>query len=135
MDSAKQFDVFLDGSCTFCKWTRSKVGPYDTHSRLRFLDYNDPAIAAEAPFSRSELADEMHVRTPGGRWVKGYEAWISLLRVLPKLAWLGWIGGLPLVRWFGPSLYRFVARHRYLLPGAPAPCKEDSCAVPSRTAK
>lgn len=135
MDSTKKFDIFMDGSCTFCKWTRSKVEPYDANSRLRFLDYNDPVIAAQAPFSRNELDEEMHVRTPDGAWLKGYDAWISLLHALPKLAWLGWIGGLPPARWLGPSAYRFVARHRYQLPGAPAPCNTDSCAVPGRTAK
>ncbi|MGH9680118.1 MAG: thiol-disulfide oxidoreductase DCC family protein [Candidatus Acidiferrales bacterium] len=129
------YDIFLDGSCSFCKWTRTKVEPYDTASRLRFLDYNDPFIAAQAPFSRDDLDREMHVRTPNGAWLKGFEAWVALLRVLPKLAWIGRIAGLPPVRWIGPGVYRFIAKHRYSLPGAPSRCDTDTCAVPGRSPK
>ena len=36
---------------------------------------------------------------------------------------------LPPVRWLGPSVYRFIARHRYSLPGAPARCESDTCTM------
>lgn len=135
MDKSTTHDIFMDGSCSFCRWTRAKIEPYDSDSRLRFLDYNDPAVAAQAPFSSSELSREMHVRTPDGSWKRGFEAWVVLLRVLPKLAWLGRISARPPVRWLGPSLYRFVARHRYNLPGAPARCESDTCAIPGHAPK
>jgi predicted DCC family thiol-disulfide oxidoreductase YuxK len=135
MPATATYDVFMDGSCSFCRWTQAKVEPYDSDSRLRFLDYNDPSVAAQAPFPRAELDEEMHVRTPDGAWLRGFEAWIALLRVLPKLAWIGRIGGLPPMRWLGPSVYAFIARHRYSLPGAPARCETDSCAVPGRPSK
>ncbi|HVA95369.1 MAG TPA: DUF393 domain-containing protein [Candidatus Dormibacteraeota bacterium] len=135
MQQNATYDVFVDGSCSFCQWTREKVEPYDSGSRLRFLDYNDPAVAAQAPFPRVELDREMHVRSPEGSWLKGFEAWLALLLVMPRLAWLGKIGGLPPVRWLGPSLYGFIARHRYSLPGAPTRCTSDTCAVPGRPPK
>ncbi|MGD0908617.1 MAG: DUF393 domain-containing protein [Candidatus Acidiferrales bacterium] len=134
MPQPSTYDIFMDGTCSFCRWTQSKVEPYDSASRLRFLDYNDPAVAAQAPYSRDELASEMHVRTPDGAWLNGFEAWLCLLRVLPKLAWLGQIGGLPPFRWLGPFGYAFIARHRYSLPGAPAHCDSDTCALPHRPA-
>jgi predicted DCC family thiol-disulfide oxidoreductase YuxK len=80
MPLAATYDIFMDGSCSFCKWTRTKVEPYDTRARLRFLDYNDPGIATQSPFSRDALDREMHVRTPDGKWLKGFEAWVALLR-------------------------------------------------------
>jgi predicted DCC family thiol-disulfide oxidoreductase YuxK len=128
MPETLKYDIFLDGSCSFCRWLRTKVEPYDTNGRVQFLDYNDPAVAAVAPFPRSDLDREMHMRTPEGRWLGGFEAWLALLRVLPRLAWLGWIAGLPPLRWLGPPLYRFIAQHRYRLPGAPAQCETDTCA-------
>lgn len=129
------FDIFMDGSCSFCQWSRKKVEPYDSAARLRFLDYNDPLVAAQAPFSRTELALEMHVRMPDGKWAKGFDAWLALLGVLPKLAWIGHAAGLPPLRWLGPSMYRFIARHRYSLPGAPSRCATDTCAVSGRDPK
>ena len=92
-------------------------------------------MAAQAPFPRDELDNEMHVRTPDGVWLKGFAAWLALLRVLPKLAWLGRIASVPPMRWIGPSAYAFIARHRYSLPGAPARCESDTCAIPGRPSK
>ena len=135
MSQPSTYDVFMDGSCSFCRWTQAKVQPYDSGARLRFLDYNDPKIAAQAPFPRVALDGEMHVRTPWGSWLKGFAAWLALLRVLPKLAWLGFIAGLPPFRWMGPSIYAFIARHRYSFPGAPARCDSDTCAIPDRPGK
>ena len=130
MPEPLKYDIFLDGSCSFCRWLRSRIEPYDTSGLLQFLDYNDPAVAAQPPFPRSDLAEEMHVRTPEGKWLAGFEAWLAILQVLPRVAWLGWIAGLPPLRWLGPPLYRFIARHRYSIPGAPAQCETDTCAIP-----
>ena len=135
MPANATYDVFMDGSCSFCRWSQAKIEAYDTKSRLRFLDYNNPAVASQAPFSRDELDSEMHVRTPEGAWLKGFHAWLALLRVLPKLAWLASFASMPPMRWIGPSAYAFIARHRYSLPGAPARCESDTCAIPSRPSK
>jgi predicted DCC family thiol-disulfide oxidoreductase YuxK len=131
MPQTAKYDIFLDGSCSFCRWSQAKIEPYDSGERVRFLDYNDPVVAALAPFPRGELDREMHMRTPEGNWLRGFEAWLALLRVLPKLAWLGRIASVPPLRWLGPSVYGFIARHRYSLPGAPARCDTDSCAPPA----
>ena len=134
MAPSATYDIFMDGSCSFCRWAQAKIEPYDSGSMLRFLDYNDPAVASQAPFSRGELDREMHVRSPGGAWVKGFEAWLALLRVLPRLSWLGRFANRPPMRWIGPYAYAFIARHRYSLPGAPARCETDSCAISDRPA-
>jgi predicted DCC family thiol-disulfide oxidoreductase YuxK len=134
MDMSKQsgkFEVFNDGSCAFCQWIRARVEPYDTRHRIAFVDYNDPAVAALAPFSIEQLENEMHVRAPDGAWVAGFAAWVVLLRAMPRLAWIGWILGAPPFRWMGPSIYRWIARNRYSLPGAPPRCEPQSCASPS----
>ncbi len=131
MPQTPKYDIFLDGSCSFCRWSQAKIEPYDSGGRLRFLDYNDAAVAAQAPFPRADLDREMHVRTPEGKWLRGFEAWLALLHVLPRLVWLGRIASLPPLRWLGPPLYGFIARHRYSLPGAPARCETDTCAAPA----
>jgi predicted DCC family thiol-disulfide oxidoreductase YuxK len=125
----------MDGSCSFCQWTRAMVEPYDVYSRLRFLNYNESQVAVQAPFSRSDLDQEMHVRTPEGTWLRGFEAWLAILRVLPRFVWLGRIASLPPFRWLGPPVYAFVARYRYSLPGAPARCEGDTCPAPSQRPK
>jgi len=132
MVAAPQLEIYYDGSCAFCQWARAVIEPWDTHSRLSFLDYNDPQVAASTAFSPEELDREMHLRDPYGVWTAGFMAWAGVLRVLPRLAWLGWLLGRPPLRWFGPSLYRWVAGHRNLLPGIPQPCTPESCASRQR---
>jgi len=51
------YDIFMDGSSLFCRWTEPKVEPHDSGSRLRFQDYNDPAVASRASLSRDELVN------------------------------------------------------------------------------
>jgi predicted DCC family thiol-disulfide oxidoreductase YuxK len=131
-DLPATYDIFMDGSCSFCRWMQTKVKPYDSNSRLRFVDYNHPEVAAQAPFPRAALDSEMHLLTPDGKWLRGFDAWLAILKVLPKFAWLGGIAALPPFRWLGPPLYGFIARHRYRLPGAPARCESDTCALPAR---
>jgi predicted DCC family thiol-disulfide oxidoreductase YuxK len=134
MASPAKYDVLLDGACPFCQWTRARIEPFDTAGRLRFLDYNDPEVAAQAPFTREELDREMHVRVPDGAWSAGFAAWVVILRAMPPVAWLGRLLGTRLFRSAGPKLYRWVARNRYRWPGSPPPCRAESCAPTSRQA-
>lgn len=132
MPQTSTYEIFMDASCSFCRWTRERIRPYDPEGRLRFVDYNDPAVGIQAPFPRAELDREMHVRTPEGAWLRGFEAWAAILQALPKLAWLGRVAALPPTCWIGPAFYRFVAKHRYSLPGAPPRCEGDTCLPPTR---
>ncbi len=126
MPRLQQYEVFMDGGCAFCQWARTRIEPFDTNERLKFLDYNDPAVAAQAPFSREELDLEIHVRAPDGVWHAGFVAWVVLLRVMPILKWLGALLGTAMFRTAGPKLYRWVARNRHRLPGAPPACRTDA---------
>lgn len=128
MSGAAKYEVFTDGACPFCQWTRARIEKFDTGGRLRFLDYNDPGVAARAPFTREELDREMHVLAPDGSWHAGYAAWVVLLRALPRLRWLGAVAGSAFFRRIGPRFYAWVARNRYRFPGAPPPCSDSACA-------
>ncbi len=126
MPGLKKYEIFIDGGCGFCQWARARVEPFDTNNRLRFLDYNDPAVAEQAPFSREELDREVHVRAPDGSWHAGFRAWVVVLRAMPFLRWLGALLGSPLFRNAGPRLYQWVARNRHRLPGSPPPCRAEA---------
>jgi predicted DCC family thiol-disulfide oxidoreductase YuxK len=107
------------------------VEPFDTDDRLRFFDYNDPAVAAQAPYSREELDRELHVRAPDGSWHMGFQAWLVVLQAMPFLRWLGRLLGSRLFVKTGPKLYQWVARNRRRLPGSPPPCRADAAAAKS----
>jgi predicted DCC family thiol-disulfide oxidoreductase YuxK len=119
-------EVYTDAQCPLCLWVRARVEPLDRDGRIKWLDYRDPqSRAGEASrFTFAEMNDAMHVRRMAdGQWSKGYDAWIEVLRVLPRgWRWLGRFLSLWPLRALGPYLYRFIARHRFSLFGAPPPC-------------
>lgn len=136
-----QLRVYTDSHCAFCWWARNFVEPHDINRRIDFRDFNDPAVAVETPYSREELAREMHVITPEGKWYAGFHGWIAILRVLPRRRWLAGLLSLPPFRWIGPLLYRFLAANRYRIPkfllravGAPQPC-DATCIIDGSTIK
>ena len=126
MPAPARIQVYVDGHCAFCRWMEQQVKRFDRHRRVEFLDYNDPTIQPALPFQAEELAAEMHVCAADGAWSKGFFAWLTVMRALPAPAWLGWVLALPPLRWLGPPFYRFIARNRYSLPGAPPRC-DTSC--------
>jgi predicted DCC family thiol-disulfide oxidoreductase YuxK len=130
MSEQRRYDIFLDGTCSFCCWTQQKIEPFDSRHRLRFLDFNDPEVAVQTSLPHAELASEMNLRTPEGKWLKGFDAWLAIVKVLPRLAWIAWIASVPPFYWLGPPVYRFIARHRFSIPGAPISCGTDACALP-----
>ncbi len=125
MESAR-LEVYTDGQCPLCRWTRARVEPRDLARRLEWFDYHDPdALMRAAPHTPQELAAEMHVRRKAdGTWHKGYWAWLEVLRVLPRWRWLASVLATWPFRALGPRFYRFVASHRYTLFGIPPPCDE-----------
>jgi predicted DCC family thiol-disulfide oxidoreductase YuxK len=137
MNNSRQLDVLIDGECPLCKWMRARVEPFDTDKRLNWRNFRDPDVPGFAtPYTFDEMNEEMHVRLPEGRWVKGYQAWIEVLRVLPKWRWLSPImAAWPLSR-LGPVFYRWLAARRFTLFGVPPPCSPDGvCSLHQKHAK
>ena len=127
-------EIYFDGNCQFCRWSRETVLKWDLNRRLNFHDFNQPQ-SPQTPFSLEELRREMHVLSADGEWHNGYSGWIAVLKALPGLHGWAKLMELPPFLWLGPPAYRFIAKHRYQIPqfvfraiGAPAPCT-DVCSV------
>lgn len=136
MPSGGKLRIYDDGRCAFCQWTQSVMERHDRDQRLEFRDFNLPEHAAETPVPFAQLSRRMHVQTPDAAWHSGFPAWLEILKVLPRLHWLGRLFSLPPCCWLGPFAYQFVADHRYRVPrfflrwvGAPPPC-DAACALP-----
>ena len=125
-EPANKIEVYTDGQCILCRWTRDHVEPLDRDRRLEWLDYNDPEnLNRAAPHTHKEMAEQMHVRPPDGRWHKGYFAWIEVVRVLPRWKWLAPLMGIWPFTKLGPVFYSWLASRRYTLFGVPPPCDES----------
>jgi predicted DCC family thiol-disulfide oxidoreductase YuxK len=131
MGGVTRLEVYTDGQCPLCLWTRARVEPLDSGRRLEWLDYHDPAaLARAAPHTHKQLGEQMHVRLPDGTWRRGYDAWLAVLDVLPGRRWLARVLSVPPFTWLGPHAYKLIAKRRYQLFGVPPPCDDSGvCAV------
>ncbi len=112
MDRRSAIEVFYDGECRLCTASRAWAERRDADGRLTFCDLNDPTAAASLPVSAERLRAEMWVRLPGGALASGFAGWLEVLRALPRWRLVAGLLALPPLRWFGPLVYRIVARHR-----------------------
>jgi predicted DCC family thiol-disulfide oxidoreductase YuxK len=123
MAESARIEVFTDGQCPLCQWMRARVEPFDRHQRIAWLDYRDPEVLSRAaPYTFQELNEEMHARTPEGKWSGGYKAWIAVMRVLPGWRWLAPVLSVWPFTSLGALAYRLLAARRYKLFGVPPPC-------------
>jgi predicted DCC family thiol-disulfide oxidoreductase YuxK len=123
MSGAAQLEVYTDGQCPLCRWMREKVDRRDRFQRIKWLDYRKPEVQASTPYSFQELDAEMHARRiAGGSWSAGYNAWLEVMRVLPRWRYLAPLLSIWPFTALGRVLYRQVATRRYKLFGAPPPC-------------
>jgi len=122
-------EVFYDGGCRLCVASRHWAEARDRGRRLVFRDLTAPALQTAILLDRQALALEMTVRTEDGRLLKGFDGWLAVLGALPRWRWFALVLGAPPLRWIGPSVYRFVARHRRRLPWDMA----DGCTGPDCT--
>ena len=127
MSDAARLQVLTDGDCPLCRWSRAQVEPRDRERRIEWLNYRAPEVIERVapPYTFEELNREMHVRTTDGRWLGGYEAWLELVRALPR-----WRALVPVLsRWpftrLGAIFYRWLASRRYALFGVPPPCDAE----------
>ena len=52
-----RIEVYTDGQCPLCRWTRQRVEPFDRNGRIEWLDYNDPEMLSRAaPHTFHEMA-------------------------------------------------------------------------------
>ena len=126
MRQAAQLEVYTDGQCPLCKWMREKVSRRDRLQQIRWLDYRDGQVQSLTPYSFEHLDTEMHARRiQDGRWSAGYQAWLEVMRLLPRWRYLVPLLSIWPFTFLGRVFYTWLARRRYKLFGVPPPCDAD----------
>jgi predicted DCC family thiol-disulfide oxidoreductase YuxK len=108
-------DVWMDGKCGLCQTSRAWCEARDPGKRVNFTDFRT-APDDQLPVNRDALENSMWVRSSDGTVLEGFHAWRRIMAALPGWRWIAAISGLPPIRWVGPHVYRFVARHRHRFP-------------------
>ncbi len=105
--------VVYDERCHFCQALVRRLRRLDRHQRLAYMPAEIEILPQVHPALTLEACQrEMHVVTPEGQILAGWDGVVYLARLFP-LTWLiGVLGDIVPFRWLGRRLYRFVARHR-----------------------
>lgn len=107
--------AIFDGYCVLCKQTKRMVTVLDWFKRVEFLDvHNWNVVESRYPNLDFETAmGQIHVVSPDGKMLGGFDGMRRLLRDLPLTFPLWLLLHLPGMDWLGNKVYRFVARNRY----------------------
>jgi len=121
--------VYIDGFCVYCRQAGRLLRALDWGQRVEVRSFRHDESYRRFGIAPEALEAAMHAVALGPgtfRVVSGFAAVRLLLRHLPLLwplwpaAWL-----LERVGW-GERAYRWVARHRWILPD-PGHCREGAC--------
>lgn len=114
--------VLYDGSCSLCRRSTFTLRLLDAFSRLRLVDFRDPAAKkAVAPrLDESQLDLAMHILLPDGSVRTGFDAFRFMAGHLPALWPLAPLLYLPGVPRLGRGVYARIAKNR-------RKCAHDRC--------
>ena len=97
------------------RWVERRALP----GQFEFLPCQSPERRARFSWMAEETCLEaVQLVLPDGRVLSGDAAIREMLQRLRGWRWVARLFGLPGVRIFAPGLYRWVARHRYVISGA-----------------
>ncbi len=121
-----QFEVFYDGDCPLCQREINWLRRRDRQRRIVFTDIADPGFDPESVGkSFQTLMDQIHGRTPDGRWITGVEVFRHLYHAAGFGKFVA-VTRLPVIRHMLDTGYRVFARHRLRLTGR---CRSGVCGV------
>ncbi|MDI4644881.1 thiol-disulfide oxidoreductase DCC family protein [Cohnella hashimotonis] len=132
-DGRRVLTVYYDGECRLCLAAVDRLRRSRTRSELRFVPLQSlPAgsfgSAPGAPEGEAGHLSQILVKDgAAGKVTGGADAVMLLLKDMPGLAWLGWLGALPGLRLLSAAFYRLVAKYRYRLFGRSDACEDGSC--------
>lgn len=107
---------YYDGDCALCQRSKKIIQILDIFARTEFVNLHEsPAESWPQGKEKSELLKEMHLKTPGGEVLAGYDAFRWLALRIPAAMWLAPFMWIPGAQWIGRKIYTWVAKNRYIL--------------------
>lgn len=130
---APRYRVIFDGKCRFCRAALVYVEIADLFKRFDFVDLHtiDDFKVVHPRLSKEEALKQMVLLDPHGELAGGFFAFRRMLWYLPMFYPLLAVFYFPAMGILGPLVYRFIAKHRYLipLPRTMKMCADDSCNI------
>lgn len=120
--------VLYDGNCFLCQQSKRWINKIDWLNKLSWVSLQDyEQQHSLEPEEKKAIQSEIHVFTPGGKVLVGYEAMRFIFLHCP----ITFIGALfmyiPKTGVVGKPLYRLIAKNRYRI--FKSRCKDGSCSI------
>jgi len=126
LGAAGRYQVLYDGQCEICQAYITWLQTLDRDHKALPLPISAEALAAANPRLRmDDCLRQLHVVTPHGEILVGWDAVTSLARLFPSTWLIGVLGERFPFRQAGRLLYGFVATNRYAL----SKCRGGACQV------
>jgi len=124
-ESAKRNILIYDGLCNFCKQSVVQLKVMDMFNTLKFVDFNEVTNISELhpDLSKEAASKEMYLIEPSGNIFGGFFAFRRLCFSLPMMYPLFLIFYFPTAGFFGPLVYKIIAKYRRFIPS------KKSCTV------
>lgn len=119
--------LVFDGYCGFCTRAVRAVLRHDRRSRVRALPLQGPRVLELAGLTREAALHEAWWLGADGRRSGGAAAMLAAVSAATGLPLTGAVR-LPGVRWMADRVYRWVAEHRRMFPGATPYCVAEPAA-------
>ncbi|HVP49458.1 MAG TPA: DCC1-like thiol-disulfide oxidoreductase family protein [Bryobacteraceae bacterium] len=123
LTNTPKFKVFYDDQCEICQAGVSWLRLLDRGNRTECVGIHPETIAPYPALAIDRCLQELHVITPEGHVLSGWDAVARLARLSPFTWVIGAAGAVPPFRWIGRLLYRLVAKNRYAL----SKCRGGAC--------
>jgi predicted DCC family thiol-disulfide oxidoreductase YuxK len=120
------YRVLYDGQCEICQGCVSCLKTLDLKNKTTCLPISAEVLACgDSRLRMDDCLRQLHVVTPGGAILAGWDAVACLARLFPSTWLVGAAGRRFPFRNAGRLLYGFVARNRYSL----SKCRGGACRV------
>lgn len=111
---SSQLKVYYDAACPLCRRERQRYESWqDAAEGVEWLDVNthDEHLIARGVVPREALLS-LHVEDAAGHFHDGIDAYVLLMRRVPRLKPLAWLIGLPLIKPALTWIYERMVRRR-----------------------
>lgn len=108
--------VVYDDRCPLCCSLMERLQGWDEEGCLVGVGLDPERLSQIHPALDSQACRrEIHIITPEGEVLRGWDGVTYLARLFPKTRWVGVWGSLAPFRWLGRRLYSLIAHHRHRL--------------------
>lgn len=104
--------VYYDADCAFCVWVKGLCEGVLSRRGIVFRPSAEGILEDRQPFPASEYHDELKLVNAAGDWYGGADAVLYLMKLVPWLRPLAWLGSTAILRPVVAFCYRFIARRR-----------------------